>query len=283
MLLRVGFTFVIESGSPTPVTSVVRPRQFDLHRLVDERRRATPDVYIHSYRDGFENNVWRWTTPQGTMEISYDAVAEVPATPDPALPGLPGTFVDLLPDEVLAYTLPSRYCPSDLVLNDAWAMFGGAPDGWARVQAICDWAHTNIGYGYGNSTAATSGYDAYQSRVGVCRDFAHVGVMFCRAMNIPARYVCGYLPDIGVPINPTPMDFHAWFEAYVGGAWRTFDARHNTPRIGRVVIARGRDAVDTAILTSYGDSQLTGMAVWADELHDISRFAVPPWAHAAGE
>ncbi|MEI7645379.1 MAG: transglutaminase family protein [Chloroflexales bacterium] len=283
MLLRVGFTFVIESGSPTPVAAVVRPRQFDLHRLVDERQRATPGVYIHSYRDNFENNVWRWTTPQGTMELSYDAIVEVPATPDPALLGMPGTFVDLLPDEVLTYTLPSRYCPSDLVLNDAWAMFGGTPDGWDRVQAICDWAHTNIIYGYLNSTAATTGYDAYQSRTGVCRDFAHVGVMFCRAMNIPARYVCGYLPDIGVPPNPTPMDFHAWFEAYIGGAWRTFDARHNIPRIGRVVIARGRDAVDTAILTSYGDSQLTGLAVWAEELHDVKRFAVPAWARAAEE
>ncbi len=281
MLLRVGFTFVIESGSPTPVTSVVRPREFDIHRLVNERRRVSPDLRIYSYRDIFDNYVWRWMTPQGTMELSYDAVVEVPATPDPVFRGLPGTFVDRLPDEVLTYTLPSRYCPSDLVLNDAWAMFGGTPDGWDRVQAICDWTHTTIVYGSGNSTAATSGYDAYQNRMGVCRDFAHVGVMFCRAMNIPARYVCGYLPDIGVPINPAPMDFHAWFEAYIAGTWRTFDARHNIPRIGRVVIARGRDAVDTAILTSYGDSQLTGLAVWADELHDVKHFDVPLWAREA--
>jgi transglutaminase-like putative cysteine protease len=281
MLLRVGFTIVLESGAPTPVTAVVRPRQHDIHRLIDERRNATPGVHIRSYRDGFDNLVWRWTTPIGVMQLSHDAVVEVPATPDPSLPGLHGTLVDQLPDEVLIYTLPSRYCPSDLVLHDAWAMFGATPDGWDRVQAICSWAHTNITYGYGNSTAATSGYDAYQSRRGVCRDFAHIGVMFCRAMNIPARYVCGYLPDIGVPLNPTPMDFHAWFEAYVGGAWRTFDARHNIPRIGRVVIARGRDAVDTAILTSYGDSQLTGLTVWADELRDMSSFDVPLWTHEA--
>jgi transglutaminase-like putative cysteine protease len=283
MLLRVGFTFVIESGSPTPVMSVVRPRQLDLHRLIDERQRVAPDLPIHSSIDGFGNHIWRWTTPQGRMEISHEAVVEVPPTPDPTLPGLPGTLVDQLPDEVMAYTLPSRYCPSDMVLNDAWALFSGTPDGWDRVQAICNWAHTNITYGYGNSTAATSGYDAYQDRRGVCRDFAHIGVMFCRAMNIPARYVCGYLPDIGVPPNPTPMDFHAWFEAYVAGAWRTFDARHNIPRIGRVVIARGRDAVDTAMLTSYGDASLTGLAVWADELHDVNRFAVPYWAREVGE
>ncbi|MBX0326423.1 transglutaminase family protein [Oscillochloris sp. ZM17-4] len=281
MLLRVGFTFVIESGSPTPVMSVVRPRQLDIHRLIDERHITTPQVPIHTFHDSFNNTVWRWTTPAGTMQLSYDAIVEVPATPDPAFPYLPGAFVDQLPDDVMPFTLPSRYCPSDLVLNDAWAMFGGAPDGWARVQAICDWAHATIAYGYGNSTPNTTGYDAYMSRRGVCRDFAHVGVMFCRAMNIPARYVSGYLPDIGVPIDPNPMDFHAWFEAYVGGAWRTFDARHNRPRIGRVVIARGRDAVDTAILTSYGDSQLTGMAVWADELHDRDRFDVPLWAREA--
>lgn len=121
-----------------------------------------------------------------------------------------------------------------------------------------------------SSTGTTTGYDVYQSRRGVCRDFAHLGVMFCRALSIPARYVCGYLPDINVPVNPEPMDFHAWCEAYLGGAWRTFDARHNRPRIGRVVIAHGRDAIDTAILTSYGASILTGMTVWANERPDLT-------------
>jgi transglutaminase-like putative cysteine protease len=225
---------------------------------------VTPEVPIFTYRDGFDNHVWRWTTPVGAMRLAYDAVVEVDPTPDPVLADLQGTLVDKLPDEVLTYTLPSRYCPSDMVIGEAWRLFGDAPDGWARVQAICDWAHANVEYGYGHSTPSTTGYEAYQSRKGVCRDFAHIGVMFCRAMNIPARYVCGYLPDIGVPPNPTPMDFHAWFEAYIGGAWRTFDARHNQPRIGRVVVARGRDAVDTAILTCYGDSRLTRMRVWAD-------------------
>lgn len=202
------------------------------------------------------------------MQIRYDAIAEVPDAPDPVLADLPGTFIDAVPDDVLIYTLPSRHCQSDLVIDDAWRLFSDAPDGWARVQAICDWAHQNIQYGYGNSISTTSGYDAYQQRRGVCRDFAHIGVMFCRAMNIPARYACGYLPDIGVPYDPNPMDFHAWFEAYVGGAWRTFDARHNKPRIGRVLIARGRDAVDTALLTSYGLSTLTGFSVWAAQVDE---------------
>jgi transglutaminase-like putative cysteine protease len=265
MLVRVGFEFVITAEFPTPIAAIVRPRLHDIHQLLAERSTVSPEVAIHEYVDSFENYVWRWLAPAGQMILSYDALAEVPDTPDPQFPDLPGTAVPDLPDETLMYTLPSRYCPSDLLINDAWQLFGEVPDGWARVQAICDWTHSNIEYGYGTSTATTSGYEAYQNRKGVCRDFAHIGVMFCRAMNIPARYVYGYLPDIAVPYNPVPMDFHAWFEAYIGGAWRTFDARHNQPRIGRVMIARGRDAVDTALMTSYGDSRLTGFTVWADE------------------
>jgi transglutaminase-like putative cysteine protease len=197
------------------------------------------------------------------MRISYHAIVDVSANPDRQFPELPGTPIDQLPDELLLYTLPSRYCPSDLVLDDAWQLFGAAPEGWARVQAVCDWIHTNVAYG-GQSDSRTTGYESYNECVGVCRDFAHIGVMFCRALNIPARYVCGYLPEIGVAPVPGPMDFHAWFEAYLGGGWRTFDARHNVPRIGRVVVARGRDAVDTAFLTTYGDSRLAGLTVWAE-------------------
>jgi transglutaminase-like putative cysteine protease len=227
-----------------------------------------PDVPIHEYIDVYGNHVWRWTAPEGQLCLRYDSIADVLPTADPSLHDLPGTLVGELPDEVLVYTLPSRHCQSDLVIDAAWELFGNAPDGSARVQAICDWTHTNIEYGYGNSVATTSGYEAYQQRRGVCRDFAHIAMMFCRAMNIPARYVCGYLPDIAVPYNPIPMDFHAWFEAYLDGSWRTYDARHNTPRIGRVLIARGRDAVDAAFLTSYGPSTLTGFTVWADEVDE---------------
>jgi transglutaminase-like putative cysteine protease len=268
MHVRVGCEFLIESSAPTPTACIVRPRSRDRHVLLEERRTVSPDIAIHIYVDSFGNHVWRWTAPEGVMRIRYDAIVEVPPTPDLSAADLPGTLVDQLPDEVLMYTLPSRHCQSDLVIADAWRLFGDVPDGAARVQAICDWAHQNVEYGYGNSISTTSGYDAYLQRRGVCRDFAHIAVMFCRAMNIPARYVCGYLPDIDVPYNPTPMDFHAWFEAYVGGAWHTFDARHNIPRIGRVLIARGRDAVDTAILTSYGPSKLAGFTVWADEVDE---------------
>lgn len=270
MLVQIGFECVLDSGTPTPTAAIVQASTQEGQRIHRPHIVLTPDVPLHTYRDGFGNIVWRWTAPAGTQTLHYNAIAEVSPLPDPVLPDLPGTPVDQLPDEVLIYTLPSRYCPSDLALDDAWRHFGAVPDGWARVQAICDWAHRNIAYVPGSSTGTTSGYDVYQTRKGVCRDFAHIAVMFCRALNIPARYVCGYLPDIDVPVNPDPMDFHAWFEAYLDGAWRTFDARHNQPRSGRVVIAHGRDAVDTAILTSYGDSRLTRLTVWADERPDLT-------------
>jgi transglutaminase-like putative cysteine protease len=263
MRIHLGFEFHLETGTPTPMVALVRPRG-DLHRIVEERRVVDPEVAIRAYRDAFGNEAWRWTAPEGEMRIEYHALVDVPATPDPHLPELPGTPVELLPDEVLQYTLPSRYCPSDLALDDAWRLFGAAPDGWARVQAVCDWIHENVTYG-GNSRSSTTGYETYLDRAGVCRDFAHLAVMFCRALNIPARYACGYLPEVGVEPDPAPMDFHAWFEAYLAGAWRTFDARPNVPRTGRVVIAHGRDAADTAFLTSYGDSRLAWLTVRAAE------------------
>lgn len=277
MHVRIGCDFTYDSSFPTPTVFIVRPRERDTHTLLNEVRIVTPQIPVHEYIDSFGNHCWRLTTPQGQMRIYYDALAEVPPTPDPFLADLPGTSVEDLPDETLMFTLPSRHCPSDLVIGEAWELFGNTQPGWGRVQAITDWIHANITYGKG-SNANTTGYDAYQARRGVCRDFAHISVMLCRAMNIPARYVCGYLPEIQVIPDPTPMDFHAWFEAFVDGAWRTFDARHNVPRIGRVLIARGRDAVDVAFSTSYGPSQLTNMQVWADEVADDFVLPEPPVA-----
>jgi transglutaminase-like putative cysteine protease len=236
MQVQIGFELVLDSGSPTPTAASLEPPSYDGQRIVTPRLTLTPQVPLRSYFDSFGNIVWRWTAPPGRLRIHYDAVAAVWPLADLVYPELPGTPVDQLPDSVLMYTLPSRYCPSDLARDDAWRLFGEVPDGWVRVQAICDWVHRHIVYASGSS------------------------------LNIPARYVYGYLPDINGPANPDPMDFHAWFEAYLGGAWQTFDARHNRPRSGRVVIARGRDAVDTAILTSYGDSHLTGLTVWAHAL-----------------
>ncbi len=270
MRVHVGCKIVYENAVPTPMMLVVRPPQHYHHQLVEEQYVILPQTPLHEYIDGFGNNIWRLVAPVGTVEIVYDAVADVPPTPDPVLPDLKRTPVEDLPDDMLIYTLPSRHCPSDLFIADAWRLFGHMEGGWSQIQAVCDWLYTNIAYGAG-STSSTTGWDAYQQRCGVCRDFAHLGVSFCRALNYPARYVCGYLPDINVPVDPSPMDFHAWFEVYLDGEWRTFDARHNRPRTGRVLIARGRDAVDVALATVYGNAQLTLFQVWADQVGEQQR------------
>ncbi len=266
MRVKIGCELVYETASPTALILLVRPRQQDRnHHLLSEKRTVTPEIPVEEFVDVFGNHLWRLTAPVGKLRLTYDATAQVEPTADPMLSALGGTLVQDLPGEVLPFLLPSRHCQSDLLISEAWERFGAFPHGWQRVQAVCDWIHSNIIYSKG-SHASTSGYDAYQARQGVCRDFAHIGVMLCRALSIPARYVCGYLPDIQVPIDPVPMDFHAWFEVFLDGEWRTFDARHNFPRIGRVLIGRGRDAVDVALATSYGTAQLDSMVVWADEV-----------------
>ena len=267
MHVRVGCRIVYESSFPTPIMFVVRPLQQYHHCLIEEQQSASPSIPLHEYIDGFGNHIWRLVAPIGTLTITYDAIADVPPTPDPIHLDIMRTPVEQLPDSMMVYTLPSRHCPSDLFIDEAWRLFGHMDGGWRQVQAICDYLHSNVKYGAG-STSSTTGWDAYQARRGVCRDFAHMGISFCRALNYPARYMCGYLPDINVPIDPAPMDFHAWFEVYMEGAWHTFDARHNRPRTGRVVIASGRDAVDVALATVYGGAQLQTLKVWADQVDE---------------
>jgi transglutaminase-like putative cysteine protease len=182
------------------------------------------------------------------------------------LPDLPLRPVQDLPDETLVYTLPTRFVESDLLMDAAWQLFGATPPTWARVQAICDWVHQNLTFQMGTSKPTTTAANVYETRIGVCRDFALLSVAFCRALNIPARYGFGYLPDMDVVPPDAPMDFHSWFEAYVGDRWYTFDARHNEPRVGRIFIGRGRDAVDVALSTSYGATRLNRMTVWSDEV-----------------
>jgi transglutaminase-like putative cysteine protease len=274
--VRVGADLTFESDAPTPMLVVVRPRKRHTHTLLDEWRGVEPSIRVEDYVDGFGNTVWRFVAPAGRFAIRYDALCETSSAPDPVLLDLPKPPVEDLPSDVLVYTLPSRHCQSDLLIADAWEMFGDVAGGWAQVQAVCDWIHENIRYGRG-STSATSALDVYRERRGVCRDFAHIGVALCRALNFAARYACGYLPDIGVEPDPAPMDFHAWFEVFIDGAWRTFDARHNRPRIGRVLSAVGRDAVDVAFATVYGGSALTRMRVRADQVTEddsVDRSAV---------
>jgi transglutaminase-like putative cysteine protease len=268
MRVNVGCELVFDSPSPTPLVAQVQPRPDGPHRLCRESCCLDPTVESHEYLDSFGNRCWRLTVPQGSQTLRYDAEVEISPEPDVVVPDAAQVAVEALPDETLMFTLPSRYVLSDVLSNTAWDLFGKTTPGWARVQAICDWVHNQIEFRTASTNPLTTALDVYLQRYGVCRDFAQLGVTMCRALNIPARYVFGYLPDIGIEPPDVPMDFHSWFEAYLGERWYTFDARHNTPRIGRIPIGRGRDALDVAIVTQYGPARLRSMNVWSDELKE---------------
>jgi transglutaminase-like putative cysteine protease len=279
MHVRIGCDLNYTSPYATPMVLLVEARpESRCHQLTSRSVQLEPLAGSHSFTDLYGNLSWRGVTDKGGLSLSYDAIAEVPEYPDLVLPGLPKTPVAELPDDAVHYTLASRYCPVDMFMDDAWKLFGNIKNGWEQVQAICDWLHENILYRACTTSSSTS-YDAYVKREGVCRDFAHLGIVLCRALNIPARYACGYLPEIGVVSEGRPMDFHAWFEAYLGGGWHTFDARHNQPRIGRVLVGYGRDAVDTAFSTAYGPARLNTMKVWADQVAED--FMLPDSTKAA--
>ncbi|HWE62937.1 MAG TPA: transglutaminase family protein [Chloroflexota bacterium] len=265
MQVRIGCEFQYEVPVETPSVVQVQPHEVGDHRLIRETWETTPGIAGALYHDLYGNTCRRLILPKGAVTLRYDAICEVPDRFDEIAEDAEEIPIADLPDEALIYTMPSRYCLSDVLGNTAWALFGQAKPGWARVQAICDWVHHNLRFQYGTSTPLTTAVDVYVAREGVCRDFTQLGISFCRALNIPARYVFGYLPDIGVPPPDAPMDFCAWFEAYLGDRWYTFDPRNNAPRTARVVIGRGRDALDVAMVTSYGAPRLTKMEVWADE------------------
>ena len=215
----------------------------------------------HGYLDLYGNRCERFTIPAGTSRIVYEAEVVLDAPGDHISPGTPETPVMALPDEHLAVVMPSRFCLPDELGHEAWQRFGDMTPGWPRVQAIVDFVHGHLEFARGSSNPWTTAADVYRAKQGVCRDFAHLAITFCRALNIPARYVFGYIPDIDVAGAPEPMDFSAWFEANLGGCWYTFDARINAPRVGRVVVGRGRDAVDVALITSFGPLTLTDFQV----------------------
>ncbi|MBL8582431.1 MAG: transglutaminase family protein [Rhizobiaceae bacterium] len=266
MLIRLGYEIAIECPQPTPVISLLeihKDRQADIKRQT--RVLTSPSVPSTTYSDLFGNSCRRFTAPAGGFRILYDALVEDSGEPDEVNRLARETPVDRLPPEVLGYLLGSRYCETDHLSGLAWSLFGHLPGGYARVQAIVDYVHNHLSFGYGYARPTRTAAQAHEERVGVCRDFAHLAIAFCRCMNIPARYVNGYLGDIGVPADPAPMDFSAWFEAFLDGKWYTFDARHNTPRIGRIVIARGRDATDVPLLHSFGPHSLSLFKVWTHE------------------
>nr|WP_210313581.1 transglutaminase family protein [Rhodopseudomonas rhenobacensis] len=246
------------------------------HVIGEHRIRFSSQVESRDILDMFGNVCTRIVAPPGKIEISNDFLIEDSGLPDEVAPGARQLPVAELPDDALIYLLGSRYCDTDKLSNLAWSLFGGITSGWERVQAIVDYVHDHISFGYHHARSDRTASEGHAERVGVCRDFAHLAVTLCRCMNIPARYCTGYLGDIGVPADPAPMDFSAWFEVYLEGNWYTFDARHNHPRIGRIVIARGRDAADVAISTSFGFAQLVRFEVITHEVtqdEQLSRVA----------
>ena len=230
---------------------------------------SDPPFEIHDYTDTFGNIASRFVLPEGETILTNDFVIEDSGLPDRIVPGAAQHPVEELPDDVLVFLLGSRYCETDRLSDTAWGLFGHVEPGWTRLQAILDFAHKQIEFGYHYARPTKTAWDAYQERKGVCRDYAHLAITLCRCMNIPARYCTGFLGDIGVPPSESPMDFSAWFDVYLGGEWITVDARHNKPRIGRILMARGRDATDCALTTAFGSAVLTGFEVHTDVVETV--------------
>ena len=267
MQIRIGYELVYDCPQPTPMLLMLHvhaSRAADL--VVPDRLATDPPVPIHSYHDLFGNWCSRIVAPAGRTRLFANGVVNDTGEPDPVAADAGQHTIDDLPDDALVFLLPTRYCETDRLADIAWSLFKTSPLGWGRVQAILDYVHGHIAFGYEHARNSRTAWEGYCDRTGVCRDFAHLAVAFCRCMNIPARYCTGYLGDIGVPPDPTPMDFSAWFEVYLGGAWHTVDARHNHPRIGRVLMARGRDAADVAISTTFGPNILSGFKVVTEEV-----------------
>jgi len=270
MLINIGFDITLGVTAPTALLYMLRvhpSRQADL--LAPESLQVWPNLQRDEYIDGFGNNCGRLIVPLGVSSVTLTNRATI--NDSGALDAVDYNAFQLeakdLPISTLQFLLPSRYCEVDSELMQfAWARFGNTPLGAARVQAICDFVHQHIRFDYQCARPTRTALDGYRERVGVCRDFTHLAVTLCRCMNIPARYVTGYLGDIGVPVMPSPMDFSAWFEVFLGDRWFTFDARHNARRIGRVVMAKGRDAGDVPITMGFGQQQLTQFHVITDEV-----------------
>ena len=265
--IRVGYELIYDCPQPTPMMLVLNihyTRASDI--LVPDHVTTDPSVPIAAYRDSFGNWCSRIVAPKGQIRIASTAVVKDSGEPDVVATSAQQHSIQDLPEEALVFLLGSRYCDTEKFSETAWSLFGQTPSGWGRVQAICDFVHNHISFGYEHARATRTAREAFDERRGVCRDYAHLAIAFCRCMNIPARYCTGYLGDMGAPPPYGPPDFAAWFEAYLGGRWYTFDARNNVPRIGRVLMARGRDAIDVAIATTFGPNTLVSFKVWTDEV-----------------
>jgi transglutaminase-like putative cysteine protease len=269
MLIRAGYEITFDCPTPTPMTLLlsVRPERVD-DLITSQRIETSPPAALHAFHDIYGNRAHRLQAPVGMITFRSDFVIEDSGLPDAIAWDAEQHPVESLPPEALVYLLGSRYCETELLSPSAWLLFGRTPLGWPRVQAIVDYVHDRLTFGYQHARSTRTAAEANAERRGVCRDFAHLAIALCRCMNIPARYCTGYLGDIGIPPIDAPMDFSAWFEVYLGGAWRTCDARHNTPRIGRIAMAYGRDAADVAITTSFGVARLSTFKVITEQVDE---------------
>ena len=267
MLIRIGYELVFDVPQVTPMMLMLNVHPSRAQDVLEaDIMSSDPAVPITTYLDDFGNVASRLVAPAGRITIRSTGLVQDSGLPDEVAPHAIQHNVQDLPPETLQYLLGSRYCETDRLSDIAWGLFGNTPLGWARVAAVVEFVHHHITFGYEYARATRSAWEGYQEGVGVCRDYAHLAVALCRCMNIPARYCTGYLGDIGIPLSDSPMDFSGWFEAYLGGRWYTFDARHNKPRIGRIVIGRGRDASDVAISNTFGQHILSGFTVVTDEV-----------------
>jgi transglutaminase-like putative cysteine protease len=271
MKIRAGYSIAFECEHPATMVLMLTTRwERHDHLLTPDILAVHPFRPLRQYSDLYGNLCTRVAIGPGRTTFSADFLIRDTGLPDPAFPRAVQHPIEDLPDEVLIYLLSSRYCDTEALMQTAWALFGQTEPGWARVQAIVQYAHERITFGYAHANATRTASQAHSEQVGVCRDFAHLAITLCRCMNIPARYCTGYLGDIGIPPIDAPMDFSAWFQVYLGGDWRTFDARHNRPRIGRIPIAVGRDATDVAISTSFGRTELVEFTVVTQEVAEAA-------------
>ena len=277
MLIRLGYDIVFDTPLEVPVVALLNVHPSRVPNLLEpDYLNVEPPVDVECYYDTFGNRCTRFHAPAGQIRLSNSTLIYDSGQPDPVNFAAREIPVQDLPHDVLRYLLNSRYCEVDRMSNIAAELFGGLPRGWNRVQAVCAWVHEKVTFGYEFANPTKTALDVFTDRRGVCRDFQHLAVTMCRALNIPARYATGYLGDIGVPQSPVPMDFSAWFEAYLEDRWWTFDARHNHPRIGRVLMAVGRDASDVAITTSFGTAVLRKFTVITDEVPAAGQLAATP-------
>ena len=266
MFIRIGFDIAYSFPQPTEIIMMLYTHPSRSSFVVKpERLTGEPALAIEDFIDVYGNRCARAFCPAGRLHLRNDAIMVDGGLPDRLTPGARQHKIQELPTDALLYLLGSRYCEIEKLSGAAWDLFGNGPTGWGRVQAICDWVHQHVTFAHASARCDRTAYDTFLDQRGVCRDYTHLAITFCRCMGIPARYATGYLGDIQVPLVP-PMDFSAWFEVFLGGEWHTFDARNNQPRVGRIMMARGRDAADAALTTTFGRHKLEKFDIWADEI-----------------